>query len=189
MRPWQRACWARDRFVMIESPRLFLRPWQDADRAPFHAMCADPRVMATIGPVLSRADSDAWVDRHVAYQAALGHCFWVSRRREDGAFLGICGLKPGLDGSPIDGEIEIGWRLAHAHWGKGYAKEAANAVLAWAWAQGIGSVAAITAAANRPSWGLMERLGFVRAPQDDFDHPLALPHLRAHVTYRIVPAL
>jgi RimJ/RimL family protein N-acetyltransferase len=112
--------------------------------------------------------------------------FWAIERREDGAFLGFCGVKPGAEDTPIEGEIEIGWRLAHEHWGKGYAREAAQASLDWVWANlDADHVAAITTPGNSNSWGLMERLGMTRAPEDDFDHPKAVGDLIPHITYRI----
>ncbi len=170
---------------MIDTERLILRPWSDADRAPFHAMCTDPRVIEFLGPPQTRAETDAAVDRQIAFQQRLGHCFWAIERREDGAFLGFCGLKPGAEATPIAGEVEIGWRLAAEHWGRGYAREAAEAGLAWGWRSlGVAQIAAITVLGNRRSWGLMERLGMVRDPNGDFDHPGAPAQLRAHITYR-----
>lgn len=107
-------------------------------------------------------------------------------RRDDGAFLGFCGLKRATDaGTPVEGEVEIGWRLREDVWGQGYAFEAASAALRWAWdnlpAQ---RVVAITVAANRRSLALMERLGMERRPDLDFDHPqFEQGHpLCAHVT-------
>lgn len=170
---------------MIESERLILRPWQDRDREPFHAMGQDERVMATLGPLLWRVESDALIERLRGIEAASGYTFWAIERRADGAFLGFCGLKPGAEETPIHGEVEIGWRLAHEFWGQGYAREAAQASLDWAWAQGFASVAAITSVDNHRSWGLMERLGMIRAAGDDFDHPKAIDRLKPHVTYRI----
>lgn len=171
---------------MIHTDRLILRCWTEADRAPFHAMCNDPRVMAFLGPIQSHEESEAAIHRQQALQAEHGHCFWAIERREDGRFLGFCGLKPGAEDTPIAGEIEIGWRLAFDHWGHGYAAEAARASLDWGWRHlGSASIAAITVRENRRSWGLMERLGMTRVADGDFDHPAALPSLRAHVTYRI----
>jgi RimJ/RimL family protein N-acetyltransferase len=171
---------------MIETERLLLRGWTDADRVPFHAMCTDPRVMAFIGPLQSRAESDEGIDRQIGALASHGHCFWAIERREDGRFLGFCGLKPGAAGTPIEGEVEIGWRLAVEHWGQGYAAEAARASLAWGWEHlDVPGIAAITVEQNARSWGLMERLGMRRALDADFDHPAAIPELRRHRTYRI----
>lgn len=171
---------------MIETERLILRGWRDSDRAPFHAMSQDERVMATLGPPLWRDESDALIDRLQGILDAQGFTFWAVERKADGAFLGFCGLKPGAEDTPIEGEIEIGWRLAHPYWGQGYAREAAQASLDWGWANlDTPGIAAITSTGNIRSWGLMERLGMVRAPEDDFDHPKAIERLRPRITYRI----
>ena len=171
---------------MIETERLRLRRWEDRDRAPFHAMCNDPRVMQFLGPPLTRAQSDAAIDRQNGFLDSHGYCFWAVERRADGMLLGFCGLKPGAEATPIEGEVEIGWRLAAEYWSRGYAREAAEASLAWGWANlDVPAIAAITTVGNARSWGLMERLGMVRAPQDDFDHPAAAEWLRPHITYRI----
>ncbi|RYD54075.1 MAG: N-acetyltransferase [Sphingomonadales bacterium] len=170
---------------MIETERLILRGWEDRDHAPFHQIGQDARVMATLGPLLSRDETDALIQRMRTIQQAEGFTFWAIERREDGAFIGFCGLKPGAEDTPIQGKVEIGWRLAYEHWGKGYAREAAQASLNWAWAKGLDSIAAITTPGNTRSWGLMERLGMTRVPQDDFDHPKAIDQLKAHWTYRI----
>ncbi|WP_213981547.1 GNAT family N-acetyltransferase [Sphingomonas sp. dw_22] len=171
---------------MIETERLILRRWEERDRPVFHAYCTDPDVMEFLGPPQARAETDAAIDRQNRILDAHGHCFWAVERRGDGAFLGFCGLKPGAEDTPIEGEIEIGWRFGHAHWGRGYAREAAQASLDWGWANlDAPAIAAITTVGNARSWGLMERLGMVRVPEDDFDHPKAAEWLRAHVTYRI----
>ncbi|NML05156.1 GNAT family N-acetyltransferase [Sphingomonas sp. G-3-2-10] len=171
---------------MIETERLILRGWKDSDLDPFAAMSQDPRVMATLGPLMSRDEAAAVITRIEGIREAHGYTFWAIERREDGAFLGFCGVKPGAEDTPIAGEVEIGWRLAHDHWGKGYAREAAQASLDWVWTHlDADQVAAITTPGNSNSWGLMERLGMVRAPEDDFDHPKAIGHLIPHITYRI----
>lgn len=171
---------------MIETERLILRGWRDADREPFHAMSQDDRVMATLGPLLWRDESDALIDRMEAMLDTHGYAFWAVERRTDGAFLGFCGLKPGAEDTPIEGEIEIGWRLAHEYWGQGYARDAAQASLDWGFAHlDVPSIVAITTPENVRSWGLMERLGMVRMPEGDFEHPRAIERLRSHITYRI----
>lgn len=171
---------------MITTARLILRPWRDADRDPYHALCSDPEVMRFLGPPQSRAESDAAIDRMQALQAASGYCFWAVERRADGALLGFCGLKPGP--APIEGKLEIGWRLAREAWGQGYAREAAEASLGWAWrALDVDEVVAITVHANARSWGLMERLGMRRVVDGDFDHP-NVPEgspLKRHILYQI----
>ncbi|MEI6640618.1 MAG: GNAT family N-acetyltransferase [Novosphingobium sp.] len=169
---------------MIETPRLIIRPWRDEDREPFWAMACDPRVMAHLPP-LTRAESDASVDRMMALQNTHGHAFWALERKAETDFIGFCGIMPPR---PPIFEHEIGWRLAHHAWAQGYAREAADASLDWAWASlPVSSIMAITNLANTRSWGLMERLGMVRHSDEDFDHPdLAKGDpLRPHILYRI----
>lgn len=170
---------------MIETPRLTLREWRAADIAPFAAMGRDPDVMAYIGPLQNEREARAAIERQRGFQAALGHCFWAIERRGDGAFLGFCGLKPGAPGTPIEHEVEIGWRLARAAWGQGYAREAAAACLDWGWAKGMRRIAAITVPANLRSWGLMVRLGMRRLSDRDFAHPAlaADDPLSHHIVY------
>ncbi len=172
---------------MIETERLVLRKWREVDVAPFAAMGRDPEVMAFIGPPLDEAGVRTAIERQRGFQATNGYCFWAAERRDDGAFLGFCGLKPGATGTPIEGEVEIGWRLARHAWGQGYAREAAAACLGWGWAQGMPRIAAITVPANVRSWGLMERLGMRRLIDRDFAHPAlaADDPLSLHIVYVI----
>ena len=173
---------------MIETERLILRGWREADLDPFHAMCSDARVMATLGPLMTRDETAALIARVEGIREAHGYTFWAVERREDGTFLGWCGVKPGAPDTPIEGEIEIGWRIAADHWRNGYAGEAAAATLGWVWANTEAPfVAAITNVDNAASRGVMEKIGMARAPEDDFDHP-SVPHdspLKPHVVYRI----
>lgn len=173
---------------MIETERLRVRPWQDSDRAPFAAMGRDPKVMATLGPLMSREQADAAVDRMMKLQASRGFCFWAIERKQDGAFLGFCGLKDEAAAPHLDGEIEAGWRLRSDAWGQGYAREAAEASLAWGFANlPHPRIIAITTPGNVRSWGLMERLGMRRLADGDFDHP-GVPDgdpLKPHITYAI----
>lgn len=171
---------------MIETARLIIRPWHAEDRAPYFALNEDPEVRRYLGPPQTRVETDAALDRQDAAQATHGHCFWALEQRADGALIGFCGLLPGKP--PIEGEIEIGWRLGRAYWGQGYAREAAQACLDWGWAHlPHPAIHAITVPANVASWRLMERLGMVRVAGGDFDHPGLAPGdpLRRHITYRI----
>jgi ribosomal-protein-alanine N-acetyltransferase len=172
---------------MIETDRLILRRDTPADRAALHAMWADPRVMADLGPVKSAADSEAALAKHASYHPQ-GLGFWVVERRADGAVMGFCGLKPGAPDTPIAGALEIGWMLAVPYWKQGFAREAAAASMAWAWMnRDDAAIVAITSRQNAKSRALMVRLGMTHVPQLDFAHPLFAEGdpLRDTVTYRI----
>lgn len=175
------------RAITIESPRLVLRSWRDDDLAPFHAICSDPQVMATLGPAMDRGQVAALIARVTAIEAANGHTFWAVERRDDARLIGWCGVIPGTAG-PVDGKAEIGWRLAHDCWGQGYASEAARATLDWLFANlPVDSAWAITSLGNLRSRAVMERLGMHYCPDLDFDHPKleAGDPLLRHVTYRL----
>jgi RimJ/RimL family protein N-acetyltransferase len=171
---------------MIDTPRLILRPWRDADREPYAAMMADPDVGYWLGATLDKAQANAQIDRFEAGASGRGPGFLAIERRDDGAFLGAACLREVPANHPLSGEIEIGWRLARSAWGAGYATEAARALLAEGFgALGCSEIVAFTAVSNMRSRAVMERLDFVRRPERDFDHPaLADGHpLRSHVVY------
>jgi RimJ/RimL family protein N-acetyltransferase len=175
--------------IRLETPRLLLRPWQPADRAPFAALNADPEVMRYFPAVLTRAQSDTFAARIEAQFAEDGWGLWAVERRDTAGFIGFVGLMRLGFVPPFSTvqtpPIEIGWRLARAHWGCGFATEAAEAALQFAFARlGLPEVVSITAAVNGPSEAVMGRIGMVA--DGSFVHPsLATGHwLSRHVLYR-----
>jgi RimJ/RimL family protein N-acetyltransferase len=172
--------------MAIETPRLLLRAWRDSDRAPFHALNADPRVMEFFPFVLSRDQSDAMAERCQRLIAERGWGFWAVETRLEREFIGFIGLHAQPDALPFSPCVEIGWRLAHAHWGRGYASEGALAALRTGFdCLGLDEIVSFTALANQRSRAVMERIGMLGAGA--FDHP-ALPAghpLRRHCLYRI----
>ena len=181
----QRGCWVAE--FRLETDRLVLRSWRAADLDPFAAICADPQVMVTLGPVLDQAQTAALIAPVEAQEAQHGHTFWALERKDDAAMIGWCGVIRGNAG-PVDGQAEIGWRLARHAWGRGYATEAARATLAWLFANLADDAAyAITHTGNSRSRAVMERLGMVYLLQLDFDHPQLAEHdpLLRHVTYSL----
>lgn len=173
---------------MIETERLILACWRDDHRAPIAAINADPEVMRYFVAPMTRAETDAQIDRQIAGQAEHGFCFWAIERKADGVLMGLAGLKLGAPDTPIAHDLEVGWRFGKAFWGEGYASEAARAALAHGFANpAVPRIAAITTTANRASRRVMERIGMTYAEGLDFDHPAVpqnSPVLR-HVTYFI----
>jgi RimJ/RimL family protein N-acetyltransferase len=172
---------------LIETERLILRLPRPADRAALHAMWADPRVMADLGPVKDAAASDAALAKHDGYRHE-GLGFFTVERKSDRAVLGFCGLKRGDPPNPIAGEVEAGWMLAHAYWRQGYALEAMISAFAWGWANfDMARIVAITSARNVASQAMMTRLGMVRLIDGDFEHASFASDdpLRHIVTYAI----
>ncbi len=66
----------------LETERLLLRSWREEDVAPFHEICSDPEVMATLGPVMTVPEVAALIGRMQVSQAEHGHCCWAMVRRE-----------------------------------------------------------------------------------------------------------
>jgi RimJ/RimL family protein N-acetyltransferase len=172
----------------LASARLRLRAWRAADRAPFAALNADPVVMQHFPAPLSRAQSDAMVERIDQHFAAHGYGLWVLQLRATGAFLGFTGLVAQSFPAHFTPCVEIGWRLARAAWGLGYASEAARAALRFAFeTQRLPEIVSFTVPHNLPSRRVMERIGMQRDERGDFDHPLvpAGHPLQRHVLYRL----
>jgi RimJ/RimL family protein N-acetyltransferase len=154
---------------LLRTTRLTLRPWSEADRSAFAALNADPEVAQDLGSPLSRAESDAKFDRYVATFRRHGFSRLVVEDAEQ-RFLGYAGVMPSRPGHPLAPHAEIGWRLARAAWGKGYATEAAHAALADFFTRTkIAKVLAYTSADNARSQAVMARLGLRRDPAHDFD--------------------
>jgi ribosomal-protein-alanine N-acetyltransferase len=172
----------------IVTPRLRLRDWRDADLPAFAALNADPRVMAHFPETLDRAASDAMAERIRAHFAEHGFGFWAVEVPGEADFIGAVGLAVVGFPAHFTPAIEIGWRLAPEHWGKGYATEAAAAALAHGFGPlGLAEVVAFTVPANHRSRQVMQRLGMTRSSADDFLHP-SVPEgheLRPHVLYRL----
>ena len=172
---------------MIATERLVMRAWRDDDVAPFQAICSDPAVMATLGPPLDLAATEALVDRMRGLQAAHGHCFWALERQSDARLIGWCGVIRGTVG-PVEDKAEIGWRLARDAWGAGYATEAARGAIDWSFSNlPDAEVWAITARGNDRSRAVMARLGMQYHPDLDFDHPKLAESdpLRPHVAFSL----
>jgi RimJ/RimL family protein N-acetyltransferase len=144
-------------------------------------MMADPEVAYWLGGTITAAQAQAQAERLIGSDDA-----WAVERRGEGAFIGCVGLSAVREDIPLAPAIEVGWRLARAAWGRGYASEAAGAVIRHGFARrGLEEIVAFTASTNLRSRAVMERLGLVRDPTRDFDHPkLAADHpLRPHVVY------
>ncbi|WP_431950251.1 GNAT family N-acetyltransferase [Actinacidiphila sp. bgisy167] len=172
--------------IELRTERLLLRRWRDRDLVPWAALNADPEVREHLGEPLTRKQSDASVARFLAEFDERGYGWWAVEIKASGEFAGFAGLDRVDDGLPFTG-VEIGWRLARAAWGKGYATEAARAVLGFGFgALGLPEILAVTTAGNLRSQAVMRRIGMTRDPADDFDDPFAPEGpLRPNVLYRI----
>ncbi|MBW0089098.1 GNAT family N-acetyltransferase [Pseudonocardia sp. KRD-184] len=162
----------------LRTERLVLRPVDAGDVDALHALHTDDEVMRYLSRERARREDvrDEVLPRMLAWERrdpAWGYSAAVEPAT--GAFLGWLLLRPAVDREPEPGELEIGWRFARAAWGRGYATEAARAVLHHAvTALGARSVFATTMAANTASRRVMEKIGMrhVRSWHEHHDDPL-----------------
>jgi RimJ/RimL family protein N-acetyltransferase len=173
---------------MLETARLRLRRWVDDDLEPFASLNADPRVREYFPNTLNREQSDNEAARIRQRLSDTDFGLWAVEVPGAARFIGFTGLAVPRFEAHFTPCVEIGWRLAFDHWRKGYASEAALAVLSYAFdTLGLDEVVSFTVPVNRRSIAVMKRIGMTRSPSDDFAHP-ALPDghaLRQHVLYRI----
>jgi len=172
----------------ICTDRVRLRRWRSDDREPFAALNGDPEVMEHFPSTLTPQESDALIDRIEAFFATHPYGLWAVERRDTHSFIGFAGLSLQTFEAHFTPAIEVGWRLAREQWGHGFATEAGNAAIAYAFQSlRLAEIVSMTATTNVRSQRVMERLGMTRDPADDFDHPgVPAGHpLRHHVLYRL----
>jgi len=172
--------------MILQGPRLLLRPPVAEDAAELAAINGDPEAMRHFAQAMDRAESDAWLARIMAHHAAHGFGFWSVVRRDAPGLVGLVGLMHVGFEARFTPAVEIGWRIAPRHQRRGYAQEAAGlAIEAGFGPLAIEEIVAWTIPPNEPSWQLMRKLGM--APDGEFDHP-RLPEghpKRRHLLYRI----
>jgi RimJ/RimL family protein N-acetyltransferase len=114
----------------LDTPRLRLRAFTEADFPAYRALVADPQVMRFLGDGRPLSEIDAWrqLATIVGHWVLRGFGLWAVEERASGAFVGRVGLlEPG--GWP---GFEVAYTIAPAVWGRGYAREAAGVALAYA---------------------------------------------------------
>lgn len=172
---------------MLETKRLILRQWRKSDFPLFAAMNADPVVMEQFPNALTTAESDEFAQRIADHIEQQGWGLWAVEHKSTKQFMGFVGLQESWSGLPFPVEKEIGWRLAKEYWGKGFATEAAQAVLQFAFKNlGLEKVISFTSISNKASRKVMERINMLNS-QMNFMHP-KLPRdnsLCEHVYYQI----
>jgi ribosomal-protein-alanine N-acetyltransferase len=177
-----------EEITSLRTTRLLLRQWVSEDRGAFAALNADAEVMRYMPRPLTRNESDQWADRIEHEFQRDGFGLWALEIPGEASFIGFTGLNRVPFAAHFTPAIEIGWRLARAYWGCGFATEAAHAALQAGFVEyGIVEIVAETAASNLPSRRVMSRLGMRQDTEDDFLNPAYAPasELAKHVLYRL----
>jgi RimJ/RimL family protein N-acetyltransferase len=148
---------------MISTERLRLRPASTADAEFWVRLHADPEVNRFVGEYTrERAETrlrgieDSW--------AARGYGLCIVESLATGEAIG----RSGLNWWEEFGETEVGWTFERAHWGQGYATEAARAVVDWGFSGlDLTRITAMIHADNHGSIAVAERLGFTPRREDE----------------------
>lgn len=175
---------------IVETPRLIVRNWEEGDRDLFYEINSDPQVMAFFAFRRSREQADAFMEVMRERIRETGYGFYALELKETGEPIGFCGLsRTALEPHIPEGTVEIGWRLAKRHWGKGYVTEAGRELLRYGFEDlGLDRIVSFAVHDNERSTAVMRRLGMARVPGRDFDHPSipdTHPDLKRHVFFEL----
>jgi RimJ/RimL family protein N-acetyltransferase len=168
----------------LVTSRLRLRRLRDEDIEPFAAMNADVRVMEFFPRPWSPEESKAALVR--IEEGFQDRGFGIYAVDCQSAFAGIVGLSVPSFEAHFTPCVEILWRLIPQFWERGFASEAAEAVLKMGYQTlAIPEVVAFTVVDNVRSISVMERLGMQRDLTEDFNHPaVEESRLKGHLLYR-----
>src|SRR3954454_7549302 len=152
---------------MLTTARLRLRDWRAEDLEPFAALNADPRVREFFPSTQTYQESAGSMEDIRAHLERRGFGLWAVEVIDGAPFIGFIGLSvPSFD-APFMPCVELGYRLAFEHWGRGYATEGSRAALASGFTTlGLGEIVAMIAAGNERSRRVVERLGMTRNPAE-----------------------
>jgi RimJ/RimL family protein N-acetyltransferase len=166
--------------LIFETERLRARDWSPADAPAVYEIYRDADVVRFLGsvpqPVVDEDEAAQRIERWTAYNAGrAGYGFWALETN-DGTLVGATLLKP----LPEAEEVEVGWHLGRAHWGRGYATEGARGAIAHGFANGLEVVYAVIYRDNAASLAVAHRLGMTyEGPTDRYyGVPLELFSLR-----------
>jgi len=173
--------------MILETKRLILRQWERKDFKPFQKLNSDSMVMEYFPSLLSKEESDALAQKIYESIENKGWGAWAVEEKESGSFIGYVGLHETASNLPFEPCVEITWRLSKEYWGKGYAFEAGDEALQFAFKElKLNEVVSFTATVNQRSEAVMKRLGMKKSEMN-FEHPaLSIGHrLREHVLYQV----
>lgn len=155
--------------VVVETERLVVRPWtaEPADLAWIYDTYSRPEVMRHFGsgsqPLTAPEQAADMLGRWAARGSGDGwYGIWAVESRATGQLVGTTMIKqlPGLDDRTLTDDIEVGWHLHPDSWGRGYATEAARALIAREWAHtGTELIHAVVGPENEASKAVARRLG------------------------------
>lgn len=157
----------------LQSERLGFRQWSAEDLPLAMGLWGDADVTTFIGGPFSEAQVHERLDKEIARQAEYGVQYWPMFLLTSGEHVGCCGLRPYDMAQAV---YEIGFHIRKVFWGQGYAREAAQAVIDYAFTMlGAKGLFAGHNPANAASRSLLMKLGFAYT-HDEYYAPTGLNH-------------
>lgn len=150
--------------ISLKTERLLLRRWCSDDIEPFAAMCLDPEVMRFIGAgnTRTRQQTEKSIEAFEREWDEKGFGLFAVELLQKKTFIGFTGLSEPTFLPEIMPAVEIGWRLARKNWGRGYATEAAQAVLEFGLENlRLPAIVSIFQIENAASRNVIEKLGML----------------------------
>lgn len=174
--------------IILETERLRLRTWKEGDKQALITISQDPEVMQHFPSIPSNDDVKNLFDKINQHQKDKGYSLYAVELKSTADFIGFVGLLTVGYQAHFTPAVEIGWRIAKAYWNKGYATEAAKAVLKKAFFDfKLHEIVSFTTTTNLASQRVMQKIGLHHSTHDDFDHPRIDKNnpLCRHVLYRL----
>ena len=172
----------------LETERLIMRQWLPSDYSLFSVINADPAVMKYYPNIFTEQKSNEFAKKCETLISNNGWGFWAVELKNSSEFIGFVGLHNPEAKLPFSPCTEIGWRISNLYWGHGYATEAGNAALKFAFEQlKLDEVISFASLKNKKSIRVMEKLNMVNT-FSNFNHP-SIPKghdLQEHVLYKII---
>ena len=174
--------------IVIETKRLILRTWDNDDINDYYLLNQDPKVVEFLLKMSSIEQAKEFIENMNHQFHIYGYTVFAVEEKESGELIGFTGLNSPIWSTSFTPCVEIGWRLSSKFWGKGYATEAARAVLDYGFKEcALDEILAWTVPANIRSISVMKKIGMEHDINGDFNHP-EVPEghkLLKHILYRI----
>ena len=139
----------------LETSRLRIRSFLPQDLDAYFSIVADADVMKYLGGRLSKEQAERYIERAIKTEQTSGFSRYAVIEKGGGRFVGMCGF------APVKDYIDLGYRFGKDVWGKGFATEAASAIVALGFEEhGFGEIVGLTHPENIASIGVLEKLGF-----------------------------
>ena len=145
--------------VVLETERMILREFTEADDGHLLSLFSDPEVMRYYPSTRGIEEAQRWIAHQLKSYKERGYGLWACHLKEEGEFVGWCGLH---HWDEIDGqeEVEIGYMFDKRFWKRGLATEAAKSCLEYARNElGMQRLISLIRPENAPSRRVAERLG------------------------------